>query len=65
MSNSRLFFHLDYYCDFEEFQKTMKIMKEQPTIAHGLGTHTIERRSDVKSLDQEVNSSFIFPIGIS
>ena len=29
--------------DFEEFQKTMKIMKKQPTIAHGLGTHTIAR----------------------
>ena len=30
------------FCDFDEFQIMMKIMKKQPTIAHVPGTHTIE-----------------------
>ena len=32
---------MSFFLNFEEFQETMKIMKRQPTIAHGLGTHTI------------------------
>ena len=35
------YYSMSSFHDFEELQKMMEIMKKQPTIAHGLETHTI------------------------